>query len=178
MEWLSGSCLCGAVRYQVRGEPLFITHCHCQSCRKASGAAFVTWFTVRDAEVEWRGTARTLYRSSAAVERGFCPHCGTPLSYHHEAAGDEIDITAATLDQAERLVPEDHTWWRERLPWIDHLADLPAYAQFRRGRPLTPAQAAQLPGSAEERLPGDDHAVLVGKQPLAGLEGDPPEGNG
>ena len=41
-----GGCLCGAVRYRVSGSPYHQTHCHCTLCRRASGAPFVTWFSV------------------------------------------------------------------------------------------------------------------------------------
>jgi hypothetical protein len=128
---LAGSCLCGSIHYLVRGQPIFITHCHCRSCRKASGAAFLTWFTVRMSEVEWRGDPLAIYRSSAAVERGFCVRCGTTLTYRHESDPAEIDITLASLDQPEALWPEHHTWWESRLSWAepDVLGSLPTYAR-------------------------------------------------
>lgn len=130
---LSGSCLCGSIHYLVRGEPIYITHCHCQTCRKASGAAFVTWFTVRMSEVEWRGEPMAIYHSSAAVERGFCPRCGTTLTYRHESDPAELDITAASLHQPESLTPAHHTWWEARLSWADPkvLLTLPVYARSR-----------------------------------------------
>ncbi|WP_439646998.1 GFA family protein [Chromobacterium sinusclupearum] len=114
---LTGGCLCGAVRYRLRGMPYHVTHCHCRSCRRASGAAFVTWFTVRVHELEWRGEKPVQYHSSAAVSRGFCPHCGSTLTYFHESDPEEIDVTAASLDSPEALVPEHHTWWEQRVEW-------------------------------------------------------------
>ena len=114
---LNGGCLCGAVRYRVHGQPFHVTHCHCISCRKASGAAFLTWFTVRLIELEWLSEKPVYYHSSTAVQRGFCPHCGATLSYQHESDPDDIDITAATLDAPEQLAPEFHAWWQEHLDW-------------------------------------------------------------
>lgn len=128
---LSGSCLCGSIHYIVRGEPVYITHCHCVTCRKSSGAAFLTWFTARQAEVEWRGEPLAIYRSSAAVERGFCRRCGTTLTYRHESDPAEIDITLSSLNPPELLQPEHHTWWESRLNWVEPeaLAALPVYAR-------------------------------------------------
>ena len=40
---IEGGCLCGAVRYRCVGEPLWVAHCHCQSCRRASGSVVMTW---------------------------------------------------------------------------------------------------------------------------------------
>lgn len=128
-QHLTGGCLCGSIRYLVRGDPIYITHCHCPTCRRASGAAFVTWFTVRVSELDWRGEPLTLYRSSAAVERGFCRRCGASLSYRHESDPAEIDLTLGSLDHPELLRPEHHTWWEARLEWAepDALAALPVY---------------------------------------------------
>jgi hypothetical protein len=132
-QQLSGSCLCGSIHYLVRGQPIYITHCHCATCRKASGAAFVTWFTVRVSEVEWRGDPVAIYHSSAAVERGFCPRCGTTLTYRHESDPAEIDITVSSLTHPEMLQPEHHTWWESRVVWAEpkNLAMLPVYARSR-----------------------------------------------
>ncbi|WP_252346064.1 GFA family protein [Paludibacterium sp. B53371] len=128
-DQLTGGCLCGSIRYVVRGVPGYLTHCHCKTCRKASGAAFVSWFTVRVSEVEWRGEAQALYRSSAAVERGFCRRCGTTLSYRHESDPGEVDLTLCSLDQPQWLQPEHHTWWASHLPWAEpaQLGGLPVH---------------------------------------------------
>jgi len=128
---LTGSCLCGSIHYVVRGEPIYITHCHCLTCRKASGAAFVTWFTVRTSEVDWRGEELALYHSSAAVERGFCRRCGTTLTYRHESDPGELDITLVSLNQPDSLKPAHHTWWESHLSWVEPraLAALPVYAR-------------------------------------------------
>ncbi|TDR82264.1 GFA family protein [Paludibacterium purpuratum] len=130
-EQLTGGCLCGSIRYVVRGLPSYLTHCHCPTCRKASGAAFLTWFTVRSSEVEWRGEPLALYRSSAAVERGFCRRCGTSLSYRHESDPGEIDLTLCSLDRPDLLRPEHHTWWESRLDWVVPavLGALPMFAR-------------------------------------------------
>ena len=126
---LTGGCLCGAVRYRLRGEPYDVVHCHRKSCRRVSGAAFVTWFTVRVADLDWRGEKPVLYHSSAAVSRGFCPHCGSTLSYRHESDPEEIDITASSLDHPETLAPAGHIWWEQHLIWGSPAAqqELPVY---------------------------------------------------
>lgn len=136
MPHLRGSCLCGAIYYCVYGEPSFVTHCHCHACRKASGSLFVTWFTVRACEVEWHGEPLMHYHSSCPVERGFCPHCGTTLTYRHEADPDSLDITLASLEQPELIMPEHHTWWQEHVPWVEPevWAGLPHYTRAKVGK--------------------------------------------
>ena len=48
-----GGCLCGNLRYRLSAAPLAAMHCHCDNCRKASGAAMLTWLTVNEADLEW-----------------------------------------------------------------------------------------------------------------------------
>jgi hypothetical protein len=141
MGVIAGGCLCGAIRYRIYGEPYHVTHCHCASCRKVSGAAFLTWFTVRAAEVEWVGDAMQVYHSSAAVERGFCPHCGSTLCYQHASDPDEIDISAGSLDNPSMLLPEHHTWWSEHVLWVAPtvLAALPIHLRSRMDKLHVPA---------------------------------------
>lgn len=45
----NGRCLCGALQFSVRFPTKWVAHCHCTMCRRAHGAAFVTWFEVNDA---------------------------------------------------------------------------------------------------------------------------------
>jgi hypothetical protein len=72
-----------------------------------------------------------LYRSSPAVQRGFCGHCGTTLSYAHEQRAGEIDIALATLDDPARYEPECHIWVEDRLPWMRIEDGRPRFQRFR-----------------------------------------------
>ena len=133
---LTGHCLCGAVRYRA-GTLLYPpTLCHCESCRRASGAHAVGWLTVRLNTLTFTAGAPAEYRSSAAVRRGFCSHCGTPLSYWHAARAEEIDLTIASLDNPAAVVPVDHVWMGDALPWDRPGDGLP---QHRSGRGKGPA---------------------------------------
>ena len=125
----SGGCLCGALRYEIEGEAATPCFCHCASCRRASGAPMVAWGTfAREALRITRGRLQE-YRSSTQVWRGCCAHCGTPLTYRHEARATEIDVTLATLDDPAAIAPRMHVWVNERLPWVAIADDLPQFGQ-------------------------------------------------
>lgn len=131
-----GGCLCGAVRYEARGEPSKPCNCYCNSCRHAAGAPLVPWATfARSAFRVTRGVL-TEYRSSPPVARGFCAACGSSLSYRHDARPDEIDVTLATLDEPTRLAPAAHVWVADKLPWVTISDGLPQYAAGFEGGPL------------------------------------------
>jgi hypothetical protein len=129
---LEGGCFCGAVRYRVDGEPGRVTHCHCRHCRRLSGAAFVTWAELRPEELAFTtGEPRTV-ESREGVTRTFCDRCGTPLTFR-DAEDDPpvIDVVVCSLDEPERVQPEDHVWSGRRLPWIRLDDRLPCYPRRR-----------------------------------------------
>jgi len=130
-ESLTGRCLCGAVRYRCPAPIASPTLCHCESCRRASGAHVVAWLTVALAALEFTAGEPVIYQSSAKVRRGFCGRCGTPLTYWTAKRGGEIDLTIATLDAPNGVVPIDHVWMSDALAW-DHPADgLPEHPHSR-----------------------------------------------
>jgi hypothetical protein len=124
------SLRCGAVRYRAQGIPYDFSHCHCSTCRKATGAAFVLWLSFRCHEVAFTRGESTYFASSEKVSRGFCNQCGTALTYQIQDS-DEIDVTVCSLDNPESVSPQDHIWTQDQLPWIKLADDLPCYRQRR-----------------------------------------------
>jgi len=98
----SGGCLCGAVRYEVRGKLRPVVMCHCTQCRRMTGhvmaataARRADFRLVSSAELAW-------YASSPEARRGFCARCGSTLFW--EGGGrDYLSIAAGTLDDASGL---------------------------------------------------------------------------
>ena len=85
----SGRCFCGQVRFELFAAPAFACHCHCESCRHAAGAPFVTWVSFdREAFALTSGTIAE-YRSSPGVRRGHCAACGTTITYT-VSAGERV----------------------------------------------------------------------------------------
>lgn len=118
---LAGHCFCGAVRFTASAEPFQVSWCHCRDCRRQTGAPAVVWAGFRTAEVLFEGPLRRR-RSSAEVERSFCPECGTPMTYAHDDLAGEIYIHAGLFDDADRLVPDRHGYVTSKLFWV-HLED-------------------------------------------------------
>ena len=98
----TGGCQCGAVRFRVEGVLTDSSICHCRMCQKAFGAYYAPLVSTRGAELTWtRGQPKT-FRSSNFASRGFCEHCGTPLTYE---APDGIAIAAGACDDPTLLPP-------------------------------------------------------------------------
>jgi hypothetical protein len=118
----NGHCLCGAVRFTARGEPNWVAHCHCESCRRATSAAFATYVGYPATAVTWTGEAPRQFHSSAGVTRSFCQNCGSPMSFAGERWPGEIHLFAASFDEPAALAPQVHVYVEEKLPWV-HLDD-------------------------------------------------------
>jgi hypothetical protein len=129
---MEGGCLCGAVRYRAYGEAYGITHCHCRTCRRASGAPFVTWAGFDTDKFTFVHGQPASYVSSANVVRTFCGECGTALTYQRSDLPGSIDVTLGSMDDAEALRPQDHTWTESQLSWISLGDELPKYARERK----------------------------------------------
>ena len=116
-----GRCQCGAVRYRLTSDPKWTALCHCESCRRAASTPIVAWMGFETAHVHWSGE-RAFYKSSQIATRGFCPKCGTQMSFESTTWPGEIHLYAVSLDDPTDYVPELHCHHAEALPWL-HTAD-------------------------------------------------------
>ena len=128
MDW-TGGCLCGAVRYRATAAPLRAVSCHCAMCRRASGAAFLTFVHFPKEAFTWTEGAPTRYRSSANAERGFCARCGSTLSMHEAILDDRVQVSLGSLDRPGDVRPDDHVWTQSQLPWLNIVDGLPRFPQ-------------------------------------------------
>jgi hypothetical protein len=124
---LTGGCFCRFVRYRIDASPFHEANCHCSICRRTSGAAFVTWFTVPREAFELTSGAPSSFSSSEEGTRAFCPRCGTPLTFSTRRLPREIDVTAASLDEPSEVPPKANIYVGTKLRWVVLDEDLPSY---------------------------------------------------
>ncbi|AUG54434.1 GFA family protein [Thalassospira marina] len=122
----TGGCLCGAVRFSVSGAPLGSNHCHCNMCRKDSGAGISTFVSFPASAVIWNGKP-TDYESSPGKYRGFCPKCGSSITWRKASDDSFIDFRLGTFDDPSAFRAQKHLWMRNALknfadidPGADH----------------------------------------------------------
>lgn len=124
---MKGSCLCGAVKYTLSGEPLGINCCHCRQCRKASGTAFATNAAYREADFRVREGEDVIagYASTPGKTRHFCSRCGSPLYSASVHAPGVVYVRIGTVDDDARLSPDVHIHVSNKAPWYRILDALP-----------------------------------------------------
>ena len=115
---LKGSCLCGAIQYEVDCLPETIGHCHCRICQKAHGAAFGTYTYTLYADFRFVAGEEKLteYRSSPDATRTFCQVCGSTLQYKPDY-NNGFGLAVATLDSDVGIVPTYQLWTRSKASW-------------------------------------------------------------
>ncbi|MFH1806638.1 MAG: GFA family protein [Pseudomonadota bacterium] len=111
-----GGCLCGAVRFAVAGDPTSGNHCHCVMCRKDSGSGVSTFVTFPTATLKWTGDTPTEYESSPNRFRGFCPKCGSSLTWRHGDHADFLDFRLGSFDDPALFKAQKHLWMTSALP--------------------------------------------------------------
>lgn len=118
----AGGCRCGAVRFETKGAPKWVAHCHCESCRKASGSGFATFVGFDDGNVTFTKEPPTIYESSPGMARSFCNKCGSPIFCSGGEWPDERHLFIGTFDEPDVFEPQGHIFPEERLHWA-HLRD-------------------------------------------------------
>jgi hypothetical protein len=116
---LSGSCLCGGVRFEVTAPFLRAGHCHCSRCRKHSGAFGETQGRVpRDGFrlLEGKELIR-VFRPEGGAAKAFCSVCGSSLFGGTWPEGDEVSIRFGALDGDPSIRPQYHTFVGSKAPW-------------------------------------------------------------
>ena len=124
VEQLEGGCLCGAVRFITTGKPKAIYWCHCQSCRRHTGAPTAV-FAVFDCGTYTvtKGQITKFDSTPGRTRRGFCPSCGSSMTCESLPGPMETHFHIGVFDQAAQLQPTSKQYFaEERLPWL-HLAE-------------------------------------------------------
>lgn len=125
-----GSCLCGSVKLVAKGEPLRVIHCHCPSCRKATGGGFATFVDFDLDKITVKGPSLKAYQSSPGARRQFCGKCGSTISFYGDKWPGEIDLCIGLFDAPEVFKPEGHCYMKTALPWTHEMDDLPKAETF------------------------------------------------
>lgn len=130
---MRGSCLCGTVRYEITGAFKLVGNCHCSMCRKANGAAFVTWGIIDPEQFRWTSGEVSVqrYESSPGRQRCFCGNCGSQLVSMH--AGMAGEVVVGTLDDDPGARPREHIFVGSKAPWYEILDALPQHDQWPPG---------------------------------------------
>ena len=121
---LTGGCQCGRVRYEATPPERKGYFCHCRMCQRAVGHVFAAFLNLPKTNVRWTQGEPATYASSAFAKRGFCAHCGTPLTFAYDDSGN-MDLTIGSLDDPSTLTFKHHFGVESRVEAFRHTEGYP-----------------------------------------------------
>ncbi|WAP70855.1 GFA family protein [Jiella pelagia] len=121
----TGGCRCGAIRFAASADPHYTAICHCEDCRRASGAPFLAFVGFRREEVRFVGGEGRRYGRDP-VARSFCETCGAPIAYYDARLPDRIYFALGAMDAPHCHEPTLQAYANEVLPFRCISIDLPA----------------------------------------------------
>jgi len=146
MDVREGGCSCGAVRYRLASDPLFVHCCHCLNCQRHTGSAFVVNVLIETARVELvsgdlavidmpldGGSPNKIFRCSKCLVAVWSEYSRPQLRF----------VRAGTLDDPATISPDVHIYTRSKLPWVTLPASVPQFAAFYDPKALWPAASLE-----------------------------------
>ena len=121
MATAHAQCLCGDFKLEATLPSKWVAHCHCSLCRRAHGAAFVTWVGMDATQCVFDDPKQRLhwYESTPGAERGFCSRCGTMMFFRSSRWPGELHIALAHFTTPVDRAPQMHAYWEDHVPWAN-----------------------------------------------------------
>jgi hypothetical protein len=130
---LVGSCLCGAVKFQISPPFAKFVHCHCSRCRKATGAAHASNIYLAPEQLTWLSGEDAVKRfnlpSALSFARWFCSHCGGPVPRLSRSSRTVV-VPAGSLDGHPMEKPRARIFCNSQAPWACDEDDLPRHPEY------------------------------------------------
>ena len=141
-----GGCACGAVRYRLASEPLFVHCCHCLNCQRQTGSAFVVNLLIETDRVELvqgEPVAVDVPRDDGSSQRVWrCPTCQVAL-YSQYTSPKVRFVRAGTLDEPRSVEPDVHIFTRSKVDWVSLPESVPAVDVYYETEKLWPAESLE-----------------------------------
>ena len=132
----AGGCICGAVRYEIHGEPMIVHACHCTNCQRRSGSAFAVSIWIENSNLVLQ-SGEMRVQNAAGGESGkphdswSCADCGTTVwGYFHKSPEGSRFVRAGTLDDPSAFAPDVHIFTRSKQPWVTIPDGVPSFEAF------------------------------------------------
>lgn len=121
MAEITGGCLCGAIRFEVTGDPVRTAHCHCDDCRRATGASFATNVFFKEEDVKITQGTPSSYDHGAdsgnTMTKQFCAKCGSQMFGGGTGSPGVIHVKVGVLDDASFVKPQIEVYTGKALPF-------------------------------------------------------------
>lgn len=133
-DTITGSCLCGSVKFEAKPPYAAFRYCHCSRCRKASGSAHAANLFVPETQFKWLAGESLLkhfdHPDATRFAVSFCPQCGTRMP-HKVKTTDNMLIPAGALDGDPGERPANSIFWKSKAAWYVAPSELPHFDEYK-----------------------------------------------
>jgi hypothetical protein len=146
----TGGCDCGAVRYEIDREPIFVNNCYCALCQQRTGgtSAVYAYYEADAVEIVKGGVVQHPAKTGSDLDQivMHCGHCGTCLFRQPHITGRHgISVMVGTFDDSWDILPDAAIFVSERMPWVPLPEGIPAFDRYYEpAKLLPPERAARL----------------------------------
>ena len=141
-----GGCSCGAVRYRLASDPMFVHCCHCLNCQRQTGSAFVINLLMEADRVELlAGEPQPVHapRDDGSTQRIFrCPDCQVAV-YSEYGRPEVLFVRGGTLDEPREIEPDVHIFTKSKVGWVTIPESQAAVEIFYDREELWPAESLE-----------------------------------
>ena len=127
---ITGSCLCGEVKYQFTGPTKMFQYCHCTRCRKITGSAHASNIIISPDQFQWLKGKESVGRFEVPDAKyfasSFCKKCGSSLPWLTKN-GKALIVPAGTLDDDPKVKPKHNIYFADKAPWYEEACELAKY---------------------------------------------------
>ena len=138
MSGFTGKCLCGAVSYSSAEDPIVAINCHCEDCRRSTGAVFGTNVMVPEDKVKISGEIKRYQHtadSGNTMTKMFCPACGSLVAGTSSGRQNVLSIRAGSIDDLNQIDPSINVFLDNRVPTTMINEDLTCWARMPQNKP-------------------------------------------
>jgi hypothetical protein len=132
-ETLKGSCLCGAVKFEVTPPLSGFRYCHCSRCQKASGSAHAANIFLPQGQMKWLAGEKLITKFDVPDAKRFsvwfCSKCGTRVP-HQIRTTDNYLVPAGVLDQDPEMRPQNSIFWDSHAPWYVEPHEIQKFSEY------------------------------------------------
>ena len=130
---INGSCLRKSIQYTIESDVVATANCHCNTCKKSTGAAFQTVTVAREKSFKLNSGKENLktFDISDKAVKSFCGVCGTPIYNTHQDFPGFNMVFVGSLDEPCRLSPTTNFFCERMLPWVNTIDELENVARLR-----------------------------------------------
>ena len=142
---LEGGCACGAVRYRLTDDPIFVNNCHCRLCQVQTGStSVVNAFVETDRLTQLSGeTRRHVVKAGSGGDHVIvrCSECGTAMWSFYPRLGElGLGFRVGTLDDSSAMTPDAVIFTESKMPWVALPDGIPAFEKTYNPAELLPAE--------------------------------------